>query len=228
MDDGLMAMENDRLAELHHLLLSRIYHEDILLAQRTYNFLTANAFLAAALAFVGFDATSGLPAYIVTCLGVIVALMQIALGFRSERAILFWRRYVELIEPRRDLLLETAFYEFNRDGRVKLLEGIIEIPEGGRRISGAVPWSWKLIESANVLVGVTFPLLLLAFWLISLNSLLVERDHLVTALVVDLAAVAMFVAGRRLAVPSRPLAIWTGGSPNPADRADGQGRRSSA
>jgi len=226
-------MENDRLAELHHLLVSRIYHEDILLAQRTYNFLTANAFLAAALAFVGFDASSGFSAYIVISLGIIIALMQIALGFRSERAILFWRRYVELIEPRRGLLFETAFYGFNRHGVIKLPEGTIEISEGGRRISAAIPWSWKLIESANVLVGVTFPLLLLVFWLISLNSLLVKRNHLTMALILDLAALAMFVVGRRLAVPSRPLPIWKDDSPNSADRADGNrkqrgSRRSSA
>src|SRR5215217_2874249 len=119
-------MEPNTLEELHHLLLSRIYHEDILLAQRTYNFLTANTFLAAALAFTGF-ASNPAPAYIVILLGITVALLQIALGYRNERAILFWRRYVELIEKERGLPLETAFYAFNRNGVAVLPIGTIEI-----------------------------------------------------------------------------------------------------
>jgi hypothetical protein len=48
---------NENARDIQNLITNRIYHEDTLLTQRTYNYLTVNVFLGAAL-IVGFDQTT--------------------------------------------------------------------------------------------------------------------------------------------------------------------------
>ena len=88
--------------ETQHLITNRIYHEDTLLTQRTYNFLTVNVFLGAAL-IVGFHPNQqqlAATGYLVAIIGVIVAALQVALGRRAATAISFWRTYLRQAETK--------------------------------------------------------------------------------------------------------------------------------
>jgi hypothetical protein len=154
--------DQDTMRELHQMLLDRVYHEDSLLVQRTYNFVTGNAFLAAALALWSYVRSSPALGYLVIGLGILLADFQLLLGFRNERAIRFWRCYLEIVEDRRGVFFDRALYRLYSGQETRLGNRRITLPNKKRR------GSWTILGRGNILVAVWLPVLYMLFWLSAL------------------------------------------------------------
>jgi len=149
-------------AEIHRLVLSRVYHEDILLTQRTYNFLTLNVFLGA-LAVLGSGKYEGLM-YLLAAVGATLACFQIAFGRRIGRAIAFWREYLKLVEKSAAIPVDHLLFTFYEKGAVETPWGIIRgTGKNPLPVYRTFPWSW--IPSTNTVIGVFVPWLILGLWL---------------------------------------------------------------
>ncbi len=169
-----MSSQTDANDTLLSLAVCRIYHEDMLLAQRTYNFLMMQAVLVAALTFSSSgtppgpqEQTSVLPKFfpwIIAFLGLLLALLQAAFGRRSHAAIGFWRTYLHKIEGDRKVSFDSLQTRFFQDKKAALPDGSYIEYLGDKSIYKTFPWTW--IHGANVLVGVLIPTLVVAFWLL--------------------------------------------------------------
>jgi hypothetical protein len=188
------------LEHLHSMIVQRIYHEDILLVQRTYTLLTAHAFLV--VAFVT-SLQSQKPqlniAYLLASLAMLIALFQMAWGFRTHRMILFWRQYLKSIESECQFPLDSKAWEFFENNKTDVPTAIIE--GSGRTMNSIFPW--RYIKSTNVMMGVGFPLLLTFFWACAL--LVIPYDLTVPIIIVVVFMIAFFVIektiGWRSAIP---------------------------
>lgn len=161
--------------ELCSWLIERIYHEDNLLAQRTLNLVTANAFLTAALAF-SVDKMSGLP-YIIVIIGLILAELWVALGRRSERVITFFRESLSLVETR-DYQPDRALFDFFRTGEAKTPMGNIKTDKHSQQpMFRTFPWIIPGM-STNVFIGTLIPSVVTLFW-VSTLVLLLSKDGVV-------------------------------------------------
>jgi len=163
-------MHLDRTApatDVHRLVLERLYHEDLLLTQRTYNYLTFNVFLAAAAAFTGVSRDSlGLFGGLIVVVGAVVSVLQGSLGRRIEKAITFWREYARSIEEAERIPVDHLLFAFYRDGRVQTPWGAIGKREQERRAMYKTwPWSW--MPSTNTMIGVLLPFLIATVWLLA-------------------------------------------------------------
>jgi hypothetical protein len=83
--EGSISIHREEITpkELHNLLIHRIYHEDNLLQQRNYNFITTNAFLGAGFAVVvAIEPTKAVHVsmfgYVLAVFGFLWALLQVA------------------------------------------------------------------------------------------------------------------------------------------------------
>lgn len=165
---GTTAMVSERVsaAEIHKLALARLYHEDTLLTQRTYNYLTFNVFLAAVLAFAGTSQLSlGFFVYLVTAIGAVVSILQMAFGRRIEVAIDFWRVYVRAIEQKADIPIDHLLFTFYKEGKVDTAWGTISAQAGRKAVFNTPPWSW--MPSTNTMVGVFLPFLIGTLWFVT-------------------------------------------------------------
>lgn len=149
---------------LQELIIKRVYHEDNLLVQRTYALLTAHAFLT--LAFVTSVTTKNMLniAYTLTIVGMSVSLFQMAWGFRTHRMIRFWRIYLELVEKKANIPIDSLAFEFFDKNIANTPAGIIR--GEGRTMNEIFPW--RVIKSTTILVGVVLPFILIIFWAIAL------------------------------------------------------------
>ena len=161
------------LAEVHKLVLAKISHEDTMLQVRTYNFLTENTFLAAILAvFLSSSNSEPVISYLISVLGLFLSVIQIALGRRAERAILFWRVYVQLLENKIDMPLDSALFKFYKAGSSDVFFGkIVTENHSGRPMYETIPWSLPFLRSSNVMIGVLIPTVITIFWAGLLYSL---------------------------------------------------------
>jgi len=162
--------------DAQHLITNRIYHEDTLLTQRTYNFLTLNVFLGAAL-IVGFDQSKQqvtATGYFVAIIGVIVAALQVALGRRAATAISFWRTYIRQAEKHTGLHLDHLLFQFYDKGEVKTPYGTITMASPGRPVTKTFPWN--LMPSTNILYGVLLPWLVETVWFAVLVASLCQTN----------------------------------------------------
>lgn len=157
----------DLAGEVHRLVLQRLYHEDTLLTQRTYNYLTFNVFLVAALAFGGATKDSlGLFGGLIVAVGATVSVLQGAFGRRIEKAIIFWREYARLIEDKAKIPVDHLLFDFYREGKVSTPWGVIGKREERRKpMYNTWPWSW--MPSTNTMVGVLLPFLIASVWLLA-------------------------------------------------------------
>ena len=146
--------------ETHSLVLSRLYHEDVLLTQRTYNFMTLNVFLGA-LAIIAQN--QSLLMLIISVIAITLASFQIAFGRRMESAITFWRSYVHLIERKERIFADHLLFEFYEKAEVNTPWGKIRSNKT-RPVAmyDTIPWSW--VPSTNTIVGVFTPWLILILW----------------------------------------------------------------
>lgn len=167
-------LDQNRISEsdkyLHKLLLKRLYHEDNLLVQRTYALLTAHAFLA--VAFVTSVINNNkiniiAITYMFAIVGLLISLFQIALGFRTYRAIRFWRLYLEIVEEKMNLKVDSLIFEFFKKGEVIT-------PVGSKIKCKWIPMNesfpWRFRKSTIFLAGVVLPLMLAIFWGVALGT----------------------------------------------------------
>lgn len=174
-----MAIARDEVKFVHGFVIQSIYHEDRLLLDRTRNFITANAFLAAGLA-VSYTVTREATdlTYIIGAVALVLALLQVALGRRSERAIFFWRVYAEMLEKLLDLPLDSSLFAFYEKGRAKVKPGeIVSKHPGQKPMFSSVPWVFSFMPSTNILVGVVIPWLVAWFWTSIIGLILWPLDH---------------------------------------------------
>ncbi len=167
------------LHPLHGLILARVYHEDQLLFQRTAYFVATNAFLMTALtlSFGGRSGDNYAFSYAVIAIAFTLSLIQIFLGFRSHRAVAFWRAYLNLIEGKMGISIDAALYDFYTRGRTETAFGIIKVVDPPARAMYKVfPWSIKGI-SANIVASVVVPALIAMFWIATMIIVLWKADR---------------------------------------------------
>ena len=157
MDYSNKTDETQKSLVVYENATRQLYHEDNLLAQRTYNFLTASVFLSAIVAIflTRFDATvtKGV-AGAIAVFGTFLSLLQIALGRRCHVAILFWRTYARLLELRFSIPVDYLLFEFYEKGSVTTQWGrIVAKPAAGYPMYSRFPWT--LVPSTNILVRIS-------------------------------------------------------------------------
>ncbi|MGC8663945.1 MAG: hypothetical protein ACP5TX_06065 [Thermoplasmata archaeon] len=155
-------------------VISKIYHEDKLLADRNAGYMSVNAFL-----FVGYVTalalirTPGLVLSIIQfsgiVLGIFLGIFHIAIGKRTEFAISFLRAYERAGATK---IKDQYLFEFYKEGKVLGDGCFISTKSVDKWTAGkqgtmfyAIPWRWKFVGSVNNVVGVVIPLGLVFFWI---------------------------------------------------------------
>ena len=155
-------------------VVDRIYHEDSLLADRNFGYMSVNAFL-----FVGyvtalvFIQKIGLELSIIQLsaiiLGIFLGIFHISIGKRTEFAISFTRALERSgLKKAKDRYL----FEFYRDGMVITKNAFITTKSVSKKnrtkkgtMYGSIPWRWKFVGSVNNVVGVIIPFGIVLFWI---------------------------------------------------------------
>jgi hypothetical protein len=158
---------SEDLVTLHSLLVSRIYHEDNLLLQRTYNFLMITTFLAATLVLASTLAgpaglsQGGVPVlvFFIAGLGLLLALYQLALGWRTICANSFWRKYLHRVESRSNIRFDLTLFEFFQGAADTALG---QIRAKGRKVDDTLPWS--VMREGSTGVAIVVPFFVVVFW----------------------------------------------------------------
>lgn len=179
-----MSEEDELLKKTWQNVIERIYHEDNLLSQRTYNFSTVQAFLVAALAFSSSNPGKQNLAYVVAIFGLGLSLFFVPLGLRNSNAIAFWREYLKYLESKGVPAVDSTLFKYYRNGKTSIVGGG-EIGLGTERKSprpvyGLFPWCFAdedhlpWLRSVNILVGVGIPVLSTLFWVSILLTLFID------------------------------------------------------
>jgi len=173
MNLGDKTATNEGLHIAYGSVMQRLYHEDNLLAQRVYNFLTVSAFLGAiaAIFLTGRSTTmSRTVTGVLAGFGSLLSLLQIAFGWRCYVAILFWRNYAWMLETTLHMPIDQLLFQFYKEGSVTTPWGRIVTRTGdGLPIYTRFPWT--LVPSTNLLVGVGLPFLVGIVWVALLFAL---------------------------------------------------------
>jgi hypothetical protein len=193
--------------KLFDLVLARIYHEDRLLLDRTRNWLTLNAFVAAGLALAPKDGFGQffMPV-VISALMSAIAVLQASIGRRCERAISFWRAYAAEIERDLGIRLDSALTDYYKypDGGKAPISGskafVFAAANPERRMHNVLPWKLGM-PSTNDLIGVVIPWLFALFWATVLAYKLSEQFAFAWIYVGTVMLVLMVVS--RLTGPSR-------------------------
>jgi hypothetical protein len=168
----------EKVEGLHQVILTRLYHEDNLLAQRTSNFLTGSGLLAAGLAVaVTGSGSPGKLAYAIAVLGLALSVLEIALGRISANAVSFWRGYLRRIEESTGVPVDTAVYDYYLEAEVASVVGHLKTQRTGRNDASRAVLRLivRVVSSMNDVVALGLPLLVTAFWLILLAGFLWQK-----------------------------------------------------
>ena len=127
-----MPREEVTFKELHSLLIHRIYHEDTLLQQRNYNFITTNAFLGAGFAVVvAIEPTKAghvsMFGYVLAVFGFLWALLQVAYGKRQVIATTLWRQQAWMAEKTLGTKFDLTLFEYYERGETSTPFGILRM-----------------------------------------------------------------------------------------------------
>ena len=155
-------------------VVDRIYHEDSLLADRNFGYMSVNAFL-----FLGYVTAltiiraPGLELSLIQfsaiILGIFLGIFHISIGKRTEFAISFTRALERSgLKKAKDRYL----FEFYRDGMVMTKGAFITTKSVNSKnklkkgtMYGSIPWRWKFVGSVNNVVGVLIPFGIVLFWI---------------------------------------------------------------
>lgn len=151
------------------LLLTRIYHEDLLFAQRTYVLLMVHTFMGTTLAvLVSSESPYGLLKYLVLLVGLFLALIQLVLGRRTMIAIRVWRKYLWLVEQKLSLTFDRAPYNYLDAGIVPIDVGVTSC---GCQLKGLRLARHRAFIRLpmNRLFGEVVPVVLVLFWTAALT-----------------------------------------------------------
>lgn len=157
-------MTVDSLEGMHQFIIARIYHEDILLAQRTYNFLTLSVFLGAVLVAVPAESPSLRTGLCI--LGLILSAVHIAMGRTLERTLVYWRLLIREVEARLGWARDASMYDFFDFCAVMLPDGArIQPMRNGVLMDPATQGrSWLKRMTMNLLTGVFLPSSVALVW----------------------------------------------------------------
>ena len=200
--------------DVHPLLIDRIYHEDQLLSQRTYNFLTINVFLATALA-LSFTANLNRSfGYIIMLFALVLAVCQVFLGQRTARAILFWREYTRIVEEVNGIEFDRMLFLYYKTASVNTRAGMIgQAKVTQKPMNSIFPWNLRIpftnryiIPSTNSLVGIVIPWLVSIFWFWVLLAFL-YKDNLIWAMAVVGIPFLFIVIASLIKIPAVPKGI---------------------
>jgi hypothetical protein len=141
-------------ASVAEALTHRIYHEDGLLGTRSYNFLTAQAFLATALATTiagQIIRHQRLFALLICGLGLCIGLIHAIVASRTLASIGFWRTRLKEIEEKLPgwIPFDANLEDVDRLKRLRFL---------------GVPFQ---IRTVNILLSWVVPFFLAVFWMLS-------------------------------------------------------------
>ncbi len=163
VENSLPNQQQLQLQNLHKRILQRIYHEDNLFVQRTYALITTHAFLAVALVTAFGHPEVFFIKYILMYFGLILTILQLALGLRTVRAIDFWHAYAVQVERGQPWQIDTALGQFFSENKFDLKWAGVSISGEDTRMSKMIPWRW-LDPKATKLAGVYLPNILIFFW----------------------------------------------------------------
>lgn len=164
----------------HSLIVGRIYHEDMLFAQRSYVLLGVHAFLMAAFTVVLTGKDSGLAsltAIALTVFGSLLGTFQASFGRQTSRAIGFWREYLRLIEQKWHIPFDHLQYDFYALGKVETPFGVIRKSKSNQRALYQTYSRARFLTSITTVVGLLFPSGLALFWALALAFLLHHLTH---------------------------------------------------
>ncbi len=195
---------NINIKEEYQRVIDRIYHEDSLFSQRVNYLLQTHAFLAAAFALslpssdaYGYD--KFLLPYLVTLFGLGLSVFFIPIGYRSYKAVQFWRIYVQQIELSLGIKMDCALYEFFQTGYTETQFGKIGPREPNKRpMMQVFPWSFKRVRSTSMWLGVMLPLLLTMFWVAALASLTPLRLFSISGIALTIIVMVILLLTGRL------------------------------
>jgi hypothetical protein len=155
-------------AAYHALIVHRIYHEDMLFAQRAYVLLAVHAFLMTAFTvLVSGQRSAKLTWAVASALGAFGALLRIfqaAFGRQMSRAIGFWREYARLIESAWDIPFDHLQYNFYGDAIAETPFGTMVKKDPAQRSLYQVFGKTRFLTSMVSTLGVIFPAALAVFW----------------------------------------------------------------
>jgi len=197
LESKLISMHGEAIAtkELHNLFVHRIYHEDNLLQMRNYNFITANAFLAAGFAFVTTVSTKGVDrfAYVIAALGFLWAVFQVAYGKMQASATNLWRKQAWTTEAALNTNFDRTLFEFYNLRKTKTQFEIIEITtKKNRPPSKAFLFLYRLpyLLGFKLPFGVAVPWMVAAFWF-ALTCIMLQNNNLEQKVISQVAQGAM-------------------------------------
>ncbi|MBI4276883.1 MAG: hypothetical protein HY660_00380 [Armatimonadetes bacterium] len=197
-------MATDRASDLslYQIILQKIQHEEYMLAQRTYNFITANAFLVGALALVGNPNAPSLLGHLVTLLGFLMSIVQIWIGGRSSRTISFWHQYLLGLEKSLPFDVDSALFSFYETGSARV--GGFEITQAAYSARRPMlrTFPWNRVRGTNVLTGIGVPVMVAVFWVATSAVLHAREPHYVVILIM-LGGIVLLVKTLR-SVPAEP------------------------
>jgi len=180
---------------LHGLLINRLYHEDQLFVQRSYNFLTINAFLIAAFALsFQVEEITYFP-YLIAGFGLLFALLQVPVGWRLEGTLNFWREYLWLAEKQIGINFDRALFDFYEKGEAKTLFGLISSVEKQKKPTyKTFPWNMPFVRSMNILLGISIPWLIAILWLLFIIILLFHEGFYSLPILIIVISIFLFLA----------------------------------
>jgi len=166
-----MPYEGSRAA-FHSLIIGRIYHEDMLFAQRSYILLGVHAFLLTAFTVLVTGKESSLTwptAISLTLFGALLGIFQASFGRQTSRAIGFWREYARLIEESWQIPFDHLQYDFYAEAKSETPFGVITKKEDGQKALYQLFKRTRYLTSITAVVGLLFPAGLAVFWALGLG-----------------------------------------------------------
>jgi hypothetical protein len=203
-----MPREEITLKELHSLLIHRIYHEDILLQQRNYNFITANVFLGAGFVVMAPDPKVSMFAYMIAVFGFLWALLQVAYGKRQVIATTLWRQQAWMAEKALNTKFDLTLFEFYELGETNTPLGTIRMVNKEKRPPNkSFPYTFRFLPGTNILFGVAIPWMMAALW--AALTFLMLHHHKVTWWVIlpvaSVMGILLLLSWGRRALPENML-----------------------
>jgi len=162
-------------AAFHSLIIGRIYHEDMLFAQRSYILLGVHAFLLTAFTVLVTGKVSPLTwptAISLTLFGALLGIFQASFGRQTSRAIGFWREYARLIEENWQIAFDHLQYDFYAVAKAETPFGVITKKEDRQRALYQLFKRTRYLTSITAVVGLFFPAGLAIFWALGLGYIL--------------------------------------------------------
>lgn len=164
-------------ANFHTLVVGRVYHEDMLFAQRSYILLGVHAFLMTAFTYLASILVKGkspallwLIAISLASFGALLGIFQASFGRQTGRAIGFWREYLKIIEDTWQVPFDHLQYRFYAVGKAETPFGVIDKEKASQKaLYELFGKRTRWLTSMTTVLGLLFPAGLALFWTLALS-----------------------------------------------------------